>query len=166
MRLTTDRGFRTLSIRVTCEYHLPFDFPTPSYLADKVLVPVCILCGWRGWYITLRLELTISLGTSVLVNKVTSSPSAADGSEDFRSSSSSRREGTRLVVFFGAAATSIRAFIDRTRVSSQEEQKSYSSGSWGYRTHHTRYCVLVSAAGLIKETKTIWRGMVLFGWYY
>lgn len=45
-----------------------------------------------------------------------SSPSAADGSDDLRSSSSSRREGTRLVVFFGAAATSSRVCIHPTGV--------------------------------------------------
>lgn len=52
--------------------------------------------------------LTISGGTSVWVKRLMSSPSAADGPECLRSSSSSRKVGTRLVVFFGATATCVR----------------------------------------------------------
>ena len=57
--------------------------------------------------------LTISGGTSVLVSRLMSSPSAQDGMACLRSSSSSRRVGTLLVVFFGAAATSARERVSR-----------------------------------------------------
>lgn len=67
-------------------------------------------------------DLTISGGTRVLVKRLMSSPSAVDGTEYFRSSSSSRKLGTRRVVFFGATATvdtipyESSAVVDESRV--------------------------------------------------